>query len=71
MWPRGSWILDSAPRIPDRIPGTGFRFFVSGTWIPIVIGIPDSLSCIPDSNAKISRIPESEIPYMGEKQVDK
>ena len=25
--------------------------FVSGTWIPIFSGIPDSLSCIPDSKA--------------------
>ena len=47
-------------------------------YIPIVSGIPDSLSCIPDSKvqdscfarlwipqAKISRITESELSYMG------
>ena len=44
--------LDSTPWIPDsrsRIP-----VFVSGTLrpcIPIFSGIPDSLSCIPDSKA--------------------
>ena len=46
--------------------------FVSGTWIPVFSGIPDSLSCIPDSKAKDFgfhkekfsgfRIPQSGIP---------
>ena len=33
------------------IPGTGFQSLSveRGFWIPIVSGIPDSLSCIPDS----------------------
>ena len=41
-------------------------------WIPIVSGIPDSLSCIPDSKAQGSRFhqqkfPDSEIliPFFG------
>ena len=45
-----------------------FQSVELGFWIAIVSGIPDSLSCIPDSNAedseiaqtKISRIPGSE-----------
>ena len=51
------------------IPGIGFQYLSVefGFWIPIVSGIPDSLSCIPDFNAqdsefhkqKIFRIPES------------
>ena len=39
-----------------------FGFFVSGTWKPdcTVSGIPNSLSCIPDSNYKKAlRIPDS------------
>ena len=33
-----------------RILGTGFQYLLveDGFWIPIVSGIPDSLSCIPD-----------------------
>ena len=32
--------------------------FVSGTWIPVFSGIPDSLSCIPHSKAHDSPFPE-------------
>ena len=46
----GFWI----PRHGFRIPGTGYRIFFSGTWIPVVSGIPDSLGCIPDSKAQDS-----------------
>ena len=37
-----------------RIPGTGFQplWVERGFLIPIVIGIPDPLSCIPDSKAQ-------------------
>ena len=37
-----------------QIPGTDFQFLSVelGFWIPIVSGIPDSLSCIPDSKAQ-------------------
>ena len=37
-----------------QIPGTGFQFLSMelGLWIPIVSGIPDSLSCIPDFKAQ-------------------
>jgi len=45
----GFWI----PRRGFRIPGAGFQILCqwnldSGFQIPIVRGIPDSLSCIPD-----------------------
>ena len=45
----GFWI----PRRGFRIPGTGFQSLPAerGFWIPIVSGIPDSLSCIPYSKA--------------------
>lgn len=51
--PRQSWIFNFTPRIPDSC-----RLFISvfvselGFWIPTVSGIPDSLSCIPDSKAQ-------------------
>ena len=36
------------------IPGTGFQHLSVelGFWIPIVSGIPDSLSCTPDSKTQ-------------------
>ena len=39
------------PRYRFRTPGTGFQYLSvePGFWIPIVCGIPNSLSCIPDS----------------------
>ena len=48
----GLWI----PQSGFRIPGTHFQFLSVelGFWIPIVSAIPDSLSCIPDSNSWIS-----------------
>ena len=60
----GFWI----PRCACRIPGTGFQSLSVELefCIPVVIGIPDSLSCIPDSKAQDSRFhrqkfPDSEI----------
>ena len=44
----GFWI----PLRGFRIPGTGFLSVELRFWIPIVSGIPDSLSCIPDSKAQ-------------------
>ena len=46
----GFWI----PHHGFRIPGTGFQSLSVelGFWIPIAGGIPDSLSCIPDSRAQ-------------------
>ena len=41
--PGQSWILDSMLWIPDSS-----MLVEDGFWIPIVSGIPDSLSCIPD-----------------------
>ena len=66
-----SWILDPTPRITNsrfRIPWS--LSVKLGFWIPIVSGIPDSLSCIPDSKdqdfgfhkQKFPRIPEIRIP---------
>ena len=48
----GFWI----PRRGFRIRGTGFQYLSVelGFWIPIVSGIPDSLSCIPDSKTQNS-----------------
>ena len=69
--PRESGILDSPPWIP--IPGSGHSSLSMelGFQIPIVNGIPDSLSCIPDSKARDSglhkqnflrfRIPQANI----------
>ena len=44
------------PRRGFQIPGTGFQFLSVELefWIPILCGIPDSLSCIPDSKAQDS-----------------
>ena len=53
--PRQSWILDSTPWIPDSkywIPD--FLSVELGFWIPIVSRIPDSVSCIPVSEAQES-----------------
>ena len=49
----GFWI----PYRGFQIPGTGFQSLSVelAFWIPIVNGIPDSLSCIPDSKAQDSR----------------
>ena len=50
---RQSWILDSTPWIPDSSYGWGDSLSVElGFRISIVSGIPDSLSCIPDSKAQ-------------------
>ena len=56
----GFWI----PRCGFRIPGTGFQFLSVELefWIPIVSGIPDSLSCIPDSKAQDSRFHQQKFP---------
>ena len=44
-------------------PGTGFRFFVRGTWIPDTIsGILESLSCIPYSKVPDSGFYKHKIP---------
>ena len=58
------------PRHGFRIPGAGFQIFFSGTWIPVVSGIPDSKAqdsgfnrqTFPRfwiSHAKMSKIPDS------------
>ena len=71
-----SWILDPTPRITNsrfRIPWS--LSVKLGFWIPIVSGIPDSLSCIPDSKdqdfgfhkQKFPRIPEFGFPYVARK----
>ena len=66
-------------RASTTVLDTGFQSLSAklGFWIPIVSGIPDSLSCIPDSKvqdfrfriskAEISRIPESGFAYLGSK----
>ena len=50
-------VLDSGFHVGGfRIPGTAFRnlFVEPGILIPILIGIPDLLSCVPDSKAQYS-----------------
>ena len=58
------------PRHGFRTPGTGFQIFFSGTWIPVVTGIPDSKAQDSGFNrqtfprfwiphAKMSKIPDS------------
>ena len=44
----------TVPRHRFRIAGTGLHSLPVelGFWIPIASGIPDSLSCIPDSTSK-------------------
>ena len=56
----GFWI----PRWGFRIPGTGFQFLSVELefWISIVSGIPDSLSCIPDSKAQDCRFHQQKFP---------
>ena len=62
-----SWIRDSTPLIAYS------RYWISvelGFWIPVVTGILDSLSCIPDSKAQdsgfhIPKFPEFWIPESG------
>ena len=62
-----SWIRDSTPLIAYS------RYWISvelGFWIPVVSGILDSLSCIPDSKAQdsgfhIPKFPEFWIPESG------
>ena len=53
-------VLDSG----FRIPGTGFQYLSVelGFWIPIVSGIPDSFSCIPDSKTQDSRFHRQNFP---------
>ena len=59
-----------------RIPGTGFQSLleIRGFRIPIVSGIPHSLSRIPDSKAQDSgfhkpKFSDSPIPYMGRTRI--
>ena len=62
----GFWI----PRHGFRIPGTGFQSLSVvklGFRMLIFSGIPDSLRFIPDSTRKVSRSPESGLPYTGRK----
>ena len=46
------------------IPGSGFQSLSveRGFWILIVRGIPDSLSCIPDSKAQDSKFYKQKFP---------
>jgi len=47
--------------------GTGFQHLSVelGFWIPIVSGIPDSLSCIPDSKTPDSGFHKQKFPHSG------
>ena len=52
-----------------RIPGTGFQYLwlELGFWIPIVSGIPDSLSCIPDYKTQDSGFHKQNFAYSTKK----
>ena len=56
----GFWI----PRCGFQIPGTGVQSLSVelGFWIPIVSGIPDSVSCIPDSKTRDSGFHKQNFP---------
>ena len=55
------------------IPGTWFQYLSVqlGLWIPIMRGIPDSMSCIPVSKTQDSwfHIPKPRFTYMGQNTV--
>ena len=55
--------VNSTPRIPD--PGFQSLSLGLGFWIPIVSGIPDSLSCIPDSTTQDSSFHGKNVPHFG------
>ena len=51
-------MLDSTPWIPDSKSWINHFLSVEHEfWIPIISGIPDSLSCIPDSKGQ-------DLPYL-------
>ena len=62
--------LQSAPRkgIQDSlglwIPHRGFRIPSTGLQTPIVSGIPDSMSCIPNSKAQASGFHKQKFPLL-------
>ena len=47
-----SWILDSTPWLPDSRNWTPFFAVELGLWFPMVSGILDSLSCVPNLKAQ-------------------
>ena len=46
--PRQSWILDSTPWVPNSRYWIPFFLVELGLWFPMVSGILDSLSCVPN-----------------------
>ena len=62
--PGQSWILDSTLWIPDSRYWSGFHYLSVERrfWIPIVSGIPDFLSCIPDSKTYDSGFHKQNVP---------
>ena len=61
--PRGSWILDTTPWIPDSRHLIPIFFLVElGFWIPILSRIPNSLSCIPESKVQDSEFHKQNFP---------
>ena len=54
-----------------RIPGTIFQYLSVelGFWIPIGSGIPDSLSCIPDSKTRVSGFYKQNFPDSTRKNI--
>ena len=67
---RQSWILDSTPWVPNSRYWIPFFLVELGLWFPMVSGILDSLSCVPnpnfrilDSTSKLPWIPNSTSKY--------
>ena len=60
-YPSQSWILDSTPWVPDSRYWTPFFAVELGLWFPVVSGILDSSSCVPDPKGQDFRVPLAKI----------
>ena len=62
-------LISPSVRDSKTVLDSGFQYLSVelGFWIPIVSGIPDSLSCSPDSISKIFPDSGIRIPLQGEK----
>ena len=65
-----SFKTEASPHV-FRIPGIGFQYLSVelGFWIPIGSGIPDSLSCIPDSKTPDSTFHKQNFPDSTRKNI--
>ena len=63
-YPSQSWILDSTPWVPDSRYYTPFFAVELGLWFPVVSGILDSSSCVPDPKGQDFRVPLAKISWI-------